>query len=44
MIKEIEQLEKALAEAKTKYKLSQTLTRIKPEFEAFEVYHEDLEG
>jgi len=44
MLKEIEELERALAKAKAKYKSSQTTYTIKPEFEAFEVYHEDLEG
>ena len=46
MIKVIEELEIALAKAKAEYVKSQTPTPtiIKPEFEAFEVYHEDLEG
>jgi hypothetical protein len=44
MLKEIEELEIALAKAKAEYMKSQTPTIIKPEFEAFEVYHEDLEG
>ena len=46
MLKEIEELEIALAKAKAEYVKSQTQTPtiIKPEFEAFEVYHEDLEG
>ena len=46
MLKEIEELEIALAKAKAEYVKSQTPTPtiIKPEFEAFEVYHEDLEG
>ena len=44
MLKEIQNLEKALAEAKVKYKATQTPTVIKPEFQAFEVYHEDLKG
>ena len=44
MLKEIEELEIALAKAKAEYVKSQTPTIIKPEFEAFEVYHEDLEG
>ena len=44
MIKVIEELEIALAKAKAEYVKSQTPTTIKPEFEAFEVYHEDLEG
>ena len=44
MLKEIEELEIALAKAKAKYKSSQTTYTIKPEFEAFEVYHEDLKG
>ena len=44
MLKEIEELEIALAKAKAKYKSSQKPTVIKPGFEAFEVYHEDLEG
>ena len=43
MLKEIEELEIALAKAKAEYVKSQTPTIIKPEFEAFEVYHEDLE-
>ena len=44
MLKEIEELESALAKAKAKYKSSQKSTVIKPGFEAFEVYHEDLKG
>jgi uncharacterized protein (TIGR02145 family) len=44
MLKEIEELESALAKAKAKYKSSQKPTVIKPEFEAFEVYSKDLEG
>tara|TARA_Y100000389_G_scaffold80119_1_gene76847 strand:- start:362 stop:751 length:390 start_codon:yes stop_codon:yes gene_type:complete len=44
MLKEIEELEIALAKAKAKYKSSQKSTVIKPEFEAFEVYPKDLEG
>ena len=44
MLKEIKELEIALAKAKAKYKSSQTTYTIKPEFEAFEVYQEDLEG
>jgi len=44
MLKEIEELEIALAKAKAKYKSSQTTYTIKPEFEAFEVYSKDLEG
>jgi len=44
MLKEIEELERALAKAKAKYKSSQKPTVIKPEFEAFEVYSKDLEG
>ena len=44
MLKEIEELEIALAKAKAKYKSSQKPTVIKPEFEAFEVYSKDLEG
>ena len=44
MLKEIEELEIALAKAKAKYKSSQKPTIIKPEFEAFEVYHKDLKG
>ena len=44
MLKEIEELEIALAKAKAKYKSSQKSTVIKPGFEAFEVYHEDLKG
>jgi len=44
MKKRIEELEIALAKAKAKYKSSQNPIVIKPEFEAFEVYHEDLEG
>ena len=44
MLKEIEELERALAEAKAKYKSSQKPIVIKPGFEAFEVYHEDLKG
>jgi len=44
MLKEIEELEIALAKAKAEYVKSQTPTIIKPEFEVFEVYHEDLEG
>lgn len=39
----IEELEIALAKAKAEYVKSQTPTILKPEFEAFEVYHEDLE-
>jgi len=42
--KEIEELEIALAKAKAKYKSSQKPTIIKPEFEAFEIYFEDLKG
>ena len=44
MLKEIEELEIALAKAKAKYKSSQKPIVIKPEFEAFEVYPKDLEG
>ena len=44
MLKEIEELEIALAKAKAKYKSSQKSSIIKPEFEAFEVYSKDLEG
>jgi len=40
MLKEIEELEIALAELKAEY----SKIVLKPEFEAFEVYHEDLEG
>ena len=44
MLKEIEELEIALANAKAEYAKSQTPTIIKPDFEAFEVYPNDLEG
>jgi hypothetical protein len=40
MLKEIEELEIALANAKAEY----SKIVLKPEFEAFEVYHKDLEG
>lgn len=41
MLKEIEILEATLAKLKAEL---ETPTVIKPEFEAFEVYHKDLEG